>query len=80
MNQKPIDFEKLFKELEDITESLERDDVNIEKGIVQFERGLKIAKQLKERLSSVENTIRVITEKFKEEHDRGDGEGAGNEE
>lgn len=68
MSDKKFDFEKSFKELEGITQSFEGGELNIEKGMKDFERGLKLAQELKARLSEVENNIEVIKAKFEGEH------------
>ena len=58
------DFAKAFSELEQITEWFEGDDVDLEEGLKQFEKGMKLAKMCKERLAQVENAIEEIKETF----------------
>lgn len=62
-----INFAKAFKELEEITESFERDNIDLDAGLSKFERGLELAHALKEKLESVENRVEVIKKKFRME-------------
>lgn len=57
-------FSKLFDELESITEWFERDDVDVEEGLKQFERGLELAKACKERLAEIEHRVEDIKQKY----------------
>ena len=63
--KKNFDFNKKFSELEKITENLETNDGDLDKSITQFEKGLKLATELKKRLSEVENTIATLKKKHK---------------
>lgn len=49
-----------FKELETITQELERGDLDIELAIGKYEAGVKLAKDLKSKLKSMENRIESI--------------------
>ncbi|MDA1038336.1 MAG: exodeoxyribonuclease VII small subunit [bacterium] len=57
-------FSHSFSELEEITEWFEGDDVDLEKGLKKFERGLELAKQCKDMLKDVENHVEEIKKKF----------------
>ena len=57
---KKINFAEAFAELEKITQWFEREDIDLEQGLEKFERGLELAKQLKERLGEVENKVKQI--------------------
>jgi exodeoxyribonuclease VII small subunit len=50
-----------FKELEAITQELERGDLDIELAIEKYELGVKLAKDLKNKLKNMENKIELIT-------------------
>ena len=52
---KKLNFAESLKELEDIAEWFERDEVDLEEGLKKFERGLELAQVLKKRLTEVEN-------------------------
>ena len=62
--QKKLSFAKQFAELEAITAWFERDGVDLEEGIVKFERGMQLASDLRERLKSAEVKIEEIRKKF----------------
>ena len=55
-----------FTELEKITGEFERGEVDLEKGIPKFKRGLELAKKLKARLTEIENEIEEIKVEFKD--------------
>lgn len=55
-----------FTELEKITGEFERGEVDLEKGILKFKRGLELAKKLKARLTEIENEIEEIKIEFKD--------------
>lgn len=57
-------FAAAFAELEAITQWFEREDVDLEEGIVKFERGMRLAKELRERLSDAEAKIERIQNEF----------------
>ena len=62
--EKELSLSSAFEELEKITAEFEKGDVDLEKGIPKFKRGLMLAKFLKEKLSKIENEIEEIKEKF----------------
>jgi exodeoxyribonuclease VII small subunit len=53
-----------FKELEDIVQWFENNEVDLEEGLKKFERGLELAKQCRTRLKDVENKVVAIKAKF----------------
>jgi len=63
--QNQINLSKAFAELEKITRDFENGELDIEKAIPKFKRGLALAKLLKERLSKIENEIEEIKNEFK---------------
>jgi exodeoxyribonuclease VII small subunit len=64
MNTKPFEFEAALKELEDITAWFESGEVDLDQGLVKFERGMELAQQLKSHLATVENRIEKIKQRF----------------
>lgn len=72
---KKINFAQLFKELEEITAWFEREEVDLEEGLKKFERGLELAKVLKDHLKKVENKVNEIKAKFESEEVEGKKEG-----
>ena len=63
---KKISLSKAFEELERITQEFESGEVDLEKGIPKFKRGLELARYLKRRLSIIENEIEEIKGEFKD--------------
>ena len=55
-----IDFEKLFKELEEIVEKMESGDLTLQESLELFERGMKISKILKKELDSIEHKVEIL--------------------
>jgi len=55
-----------FEELEKITAEFESGEVDLEKGVPKFRRGLELAKYLKKRLTEIENEIEEIKAEFEE--------------
>lgn len=64
MATKKPTFAEAFAELESITEWFETQNVDLDEGVKKFERGLELAKMLKEKLSDVENTVVTLKKKF----------------
>ena len=64
MTTKPFEFEKALKELEEITLWFESGDVDLDAGLVKFERGMELAHDLKTHLMSVENRVEKIKQRF----------------
>ncbi len=59
-----FNFAKAFSELEEITEWFESDGADLDEGLKKFERGLKLAKDCKDKLREVENKVVEIKKKF----------------
>lgn len=58
-------FKQAFTELEQLTQELEyKDAIELEKGILLFEKGMELAKVCKDHLSSMENRIINIKTKY----------------
>lgn len=57
-------FEDALKELEAITAWFERPDIDLDEGLVKFERGMELTSQLKAHLEAVENRVDKINQKF----------------
>jgi exodeoxyribonuclease VII small subunit len=64
VTNKPFEFERALKELEEITAWFESSDVDLDQGLVKFERGMELAGQLKTHLVSVENRVEKIKQRF----------------
>ncbi len=59
-----FDFAISMAELENITAYLESADVDLDEAIKKFERGSKLAKELKDYLANAENTIEQLKQDF----------------
>lgn len=59
--KKEQSFADAFAELEAITQWFERDDVDIEEGLLKFERGMVLAKSLRKRLEDAEVRMKKIS-------------------
>jgi exodeoxyribonuclease VII small subunit len=59
-----FEFEAALKELEQIAAWFERPDIDLDEGLVKFERGMELAQQLKEHLAGVENRVERIRRRF----------------
>jgi exodeoxyribonuclease VII small subunit len=64
VSEKAFEFEKALKELEEITNWFESTDVDLDQGLVKFERGMELAGQLKTHLVTVENRVEKIKQRF----------------
>lgn len=64
MTAKPFEFEHALKELEEITLWFESSNVNLDQGLVKFERGMELASQLRTHLTEVENRVEKIKQRF----------------
>lgn len=61
--KKPI-FEEAFRELEKIVAEFESQEVDLEKGLVHFERGMELAEFCKKHLEGVQNKVVEIKKRF----------------
>lgn len=61
-----LNFEELIKKLEDITEKLEKDNLNLDESIELFESGMTISKKCNEKLEKSEKKISILLNDGKE--------------
>ena len=66
MVSKDFDFEKSFKELEKIADSLENEKISLDESILLFEKGVKLSKECTEYLENTKQKIISLTEAFEE--------------
>ena len=59
-NNKNTSFEESLKMLEDIVDKLESGDIDLEKSVELYERGMELKKICEERLKKVEHQIKKI--------------------
>jgi exodeoxyribonuclease VII small subunit len=53
-------FEKAISDLEKIVEKLEKGDLSLNESLAQFEKGVKLAKFLREELDKAEKKIEIL--------------------
>jgi exodeoxyribonuclease VII small subunit len=61
---KKFDFTKGYEELEVIVQDFESRELDLEKDLPKFEKGLQLAKQLQERLKEIENSVTEIEKTY----------------
>jgi exodeoxyribonuclease VII small subunit len=61
-----LNFNQAYQELEKIVNDFETRELDLEKDIPQFEKGMKLAQQLKKQLQSMENKVVEIEQKFQD--------------
>lgn len=61
---KKVDVAKQFEALEKIVASFEEDDLDLNTSLDEFEKGLKLAEELKATLKDVENTIESLKKQY----------------
>ena len=59
-NNKDLSFEDSLKKLEHIVEQLESGDVDLDKSVELYEKGMNLKKICEEKLKKVENQIKKI--------------------
>jgi exodeoxyribonuclease VII small subunit len=64
MTERKFQFDAAMKELEAITAWFEQPDIDLDQGLVKFERGMELAAELKDHLAEVENRVEKIKVKF----------------
>lgn len=61
-----FNFTEGYKELEQIVSDFESREIDLEKDLPKFERGLRLAQQLQRRLQEIENKVVEIDRRFAE--------------
>ncbi len=59
---KEKNFETKMQELEDVVNSLEKGDMNLEDSLVKFEEGMKLSKECNKMLEDAEKKITILLE------------------
>lgn len=58
-----LTFEKALEKLEDIVDTLESNDLSLEKALAKFEEGMKLSQFCSKKLDETEKKISLILEK-----------------
>jgi len=64
MAKETFNFKEALLELKEINEEFDQEDIDLDRALEKFKRGLVLAQQCKERLKEVENEVVKIKEKF----------------
>ncbi|MSR15052.1 MAG: exodeoxyribonuclease VII small subunit [Gammaproteobacteria bacterium] len=56
-----LNFEATLQELESLVERMERGDLSLEESLLQFERGLSLARACQQALQSAEQKVLLLT-------------------
>ena len=59
-----VNFTKAYQELEAIVASFETGEIDLEKDMAQFEKGMKLAAELKGRLQEIDNAVTAIKDEY----------------
>ncbi|MFH1353913.1 MAG: exodeoxyribonuclease VII small subunit [bacterium] len=65
MSGNKFNFSRGYEELEKIVADFESRELDLEKDLPQFERGLELASKLQKRLKEIENKVIEIDKRFK---------------
>lgn len=68
-NDEEFKLEEAFKELEDIIEKLEGDDISLKESIALYGDGAKLLASCKEELTGIEKEMIIIDEKLRDGED-----------
>lgn len=60
---KEANFEETIKQLEQITNELEKGDLNLDESVTKFEQGMKLSKTCSEILENAEKKISILIKK-----------------
>ena len=61
-NTKQPNFENSLKELENIVENMEHQELPLEDALKQFERGVALTKQCQDALQKAEQKVKIISQ------------------
>lgn len=64
MSSKQLTLDQAFKELQTIVKEFEDQEIDLEKSIPKFKKGLELAKFLEDKLTKIKNDVQEIKDKF----------------
>ncbi len=64
MSEEKFNFTKAYKEIEEINEWFQREDIDLDEALKKYERGMELIKKCKERLKQAENKFEEIKKKY----------------
>lgn len=57
-----LSFEELMKRLEEVTNKLEKEELNLDESVALFEEGMNLSKKCNETLENAEKRISILLE------------------
>ena len=63
MKKEDLSFEELMKRLEEVTNKLEKEELNLDESVALFEEGMNLSKKCNETLENAEKRISILLEK-----------------
>jgi len=67
MSKDKITFKQAFQELEEIANSFDSEELDLENSIEKFERASFLSKICKQKLIEIENKVHIINQNFKQD-------------
>lgn len=67
MPGKKFNFTKAYKEIEEINQWFQGEDIDLEEALTKYERGMELIQKCKERLKEAENKFEEIKRKYSPE-------------
>lgn len=64
MPEEKFNFTKAYKEIEEINEWFQGEDIDLEEALKKYERGLELIEKCKRRLKEAENKFEEIKKKY----------------
>lgn len=62
MKKEELSFEELMKRLEEVTNKLEKEELNLDESVALFEEGMNLSKKCNETLENAEKRISILLE------------------
>ncbi len=67
MTKKEFDFSEAYKEIEEINEWFQKEEIDLEEALDRYERGMELIEKCKKRLEKSKNKFEEIKEKYSNE-------------
>lgn len=67
MTEKKFNFGEAYKEIEEINEWFQKENLDLDEALMRYERGLVLVAKCKARLKEAENKLKEIQTKYQEE-------------
>lgn len=67
MPEEKFNFTESYKEIEEINEWFQGEDIDLDEALKKYERGMELVEKCRERLRETENRFEQIREKYSHE-------------